>query len=200
MRYSRVPSILRMIVQEPGYRRYIKDTLFRPVNVEVSSNLPERMAKPIAQLAMHVNNTPCEQLENPVSLFGFQIGYLVEQQFRYLIREIFIEGCYFFHVEKPDPVILDCGSNIGLSIMFFKALYPEACVIGFEPEPTTFTQLAENVRANRLANVELHNIALSASDGDIDFFVPAEEVSSLFMSAYKERLSGVRITVPAKRL
>jgi FkbM family methyltransferase len=200
MRYSRLAGILRMIVQDPGYRQYIKDTFLHPKKEELSPNLPKDMVTPIAQMAMRLNYTPYKRLENPIHLLGFKIAYLGEVQLRYLIREIFIEGCYFVSVAKPNPVILDCGSNIGMSILYFKFLYPGARIIGFEPDPSTFKQLAENVHANGLAGVELHNIALSETEDDIEFFVSANERGSLLMSAYEQRLSGTRITVPAKRL
>jgi FkbM family methyltransferase len=200
MQYSRIAGILRMMAQERGYRQYIWDKLLRPTGVEVSANLPDRMATPIAQLALRQNYTPSGRLENPISLLGFKIGYPVEWQFRNLLREIFVEGCYFFQAERPDPVIVDCGSNIGISIIFFKALYPEARVIGFEPDPSTFTQLTENVRLNGLASVELHNIALAEMEGNTDFFISAKEQSSLWMSVHQERLPGIPITVPTKRL
>jgi FkbM family methyltransferase len=210
MQYSKVAGILRMIIQDPGYRRHVKDVLSRPKKEELNPNLPARMAAPIEQIAMHLNHTPNGRLENPISVLDFQIGYLGERQLRILIHEIFVEGCYFFRVQRPDPVILDCGSNIGVSIAFFKALYPRSRVIGFEPDPSTFKQLAENVRVNGLVGVEINNVALSEADGNIEFFISAEERGSLLMSAHKERLlmsahdeerrSGMRITVPSRRL
>jgi FkbM family methyltransferase len=42
------------------------------------------------------------------------------------------------------------GANIGMSVVFFKSLYADAEVLAFEPDPRTFSQLEENVQANRL--------------------------------------------------
>ena len=95
---------------------------------------------------------------------------------------------------------MDCGSNIGISIMFFKALYPGARVIGFEPDPCSFKVLSDNVLANNLSDVELHNIALSDHDMNIEFFISPDQKGSLQMSKYRERLPGVAITVPGRHL
>jgi FkbM family methyltransferase len=147
-----------------------------------------------------LRNTPDNRLKNPISLFGFRVRYLDKEHFRSVVNEVFVDGCYWFHSEKPDPIIVDCGSNIGISILFFKMLYPRALVIGFEPDPNTFDVLCENVRVNRIENVELHNIALSDDDRDIDFIVSSEKQGSLLNGVFAERLRGVAIKVPAKRL
>jgi FkbM family methyltransferase len=105
-----------------------------------------------------------------------------------------------FSGKTVDPVVVDCGSNIGLSILFFKALYPRARVIGFEPDPCTFAVLSENVNANKLCDVELHNIALAGDDRQIEFYISPEEAGSLMMSVHRERQPGAAITVAGRRL
>src|SRR5262249_50977474 len=47
-----------------------------------------------------------------------------------------------------DPkVILDIGSNIGASILFFHEQFPAATIYGFEPHPETYQILQMNVSA-----------------------------------------------------
>lgn len=70
-------------------------------------------------------------------------------------QEIFEEEIYKFIPKRPDPFILDCGSNIGLSIIYFKHLYPEAQIVGFEPDPNIFEVLTQNLRAYNFQDVEL---------------------------------------------
>ncbi len=40
------------------------------------------------------------------------------------IEEIFIDEVYKFETENPAPVILDCGANWGLSVIYFKFHHP----------------------------------------------------------------------------
>src|SRR5205809_4352097 len=65
--------------------------------------------------------------------------------FYILYKDIFVRKIYHFEPQRPDPLILDCGSNIGMSILYFKPAYPKSRVIGFEPDPSIFPYLKENV-------------------------------------------------------
>src|SRR5207248_649772 len=38
-----------------------------------------------------------------------------------LYKDLFIRRVYHFEAERSDPRILDCGSNIGLSVLYFKS-------------------------------------------------------------------------------
>jgi FkbM family methyltransferase len=84
-------------------------------------------------------------------------------------KDIFVRRIYHFDSVRPDPVILDCGSNIGMAILYFKRVYPDARITGFEADPEVFRYLAENVERNKLTNVQLVQAALSASEGFVSF-------------------------------
>jgi FkbM family methyltransferase len=88
------------------------------------------------------------------------------------------------------PAIIDCGSNIGISILFFKKLFPQAKVIGFEPDPGTFELLSRNVAENGLSDVHLHNVAVFSKTGEVPFFGDSLRPGSLVMSTVKERFAG----------
>lgn len=68
-----------------------------------------------------------------------------------------------YYLPRPlrPKVILDIGSNIGASIIYFHRQYPDANIIGFEPHPGTFRILQENV--GHMPNVRIFNYALGAS-------------------------------------
>ncbi len=61
------------------------------------------------------------------------------------LNEIFVEEVYRFQSDTNTPLIIDCGSNIGLSIIYFKRLFPEAKIIGFEPDNEIFKILENNI-------------------------------------------------------
>lgn len=75
------------------------------------------------------------RLPTTVSVVGCEFAHRGERAFRFLFNELFADACYSFRAQTDSPLIFDCGSNIGLSILFFKKLYPKARVIGFEPDP-----------------------------------------------------------------
>lgn len=72
----------------------------------------------------------------------------------------------YYLPDRLDPqVILDIGSNIGASILFFREKFPKAKIYGFEPHPETFRILEKNVA--RLSGVEAFNYALGAANADV---------------------------------
>jgi FkbM family methyltransferase len=137
----------------------------------------------------------------PINLLGYKISFLGEHQFRHLFDEIFVQGSYFFKCDTTSPLIFDCGSNIGMSVLFFKKLYPNSRIVAFEPDPTTFETLRKNVDQNGLVGVELHQVAVTDRIGTIELFRDVlPESSSLLMSTVRERHSGPSVVVPARRL
>ena len=72
---------------------------------------------------------------------------------------------YYLPGGLEPKVILDIGSNIGTSILFFHELFPAARIYGFEPHPETFRILQMNVAA--IPSVEVFNYALGAIDQKI---------------------------------
>lgn len=117
----------------------------------------------------------------------------------YLFREIFLERSYRFIAATEVPVIIDCGSNIGLSILYFKVLYPKARVYGFEPNPYAFELLRENIRLNGLQDVEVYNVALADRDTDVSFFIDGN-IGTLRGSMRQDRGGPNEIPVKAQRL
>lgn len=87
------------------------------------------------------------------------------RNFYILYKDIFIRRIYHFDAGRSNPLILDCGSNIGVSILYFKHLYPEARVVGFEPDPEIAPYLEENIVCNKLENVHWVQAALSRDAG-----------------------------------
>lgn len=97
--------------------------------------------------------------------FGLYISFLDYKDFFALWREIFVFGNYYFKTEKSSPLIIDCGSNIGMSVLFFKFIYPSSRIICFEPDPDAFSILKKNIDVNCFSGIELHNAALGSKDG-----------------------------------
>jgi FkbM family methyltransferase len=91
--------------------------------------------------------------------------------FYYSYKEIFQQEIYGFITNKNSPVILDGGSNIGLSIIYFKQRYPNCKIVAFEADPQVFEVLQSNVNSFEYDDVELINKALWDSQTFLDFTV-----------------------------
>jgi FkbM family methyltransferase len=122
-----------------------------------------------------------------VSAFDLKFLFSDVSLFSYLLTEIFIKQDYCFVSDKRNPLVIDCGSNVGLSILYFKRRYPKARIVGFEPDRATFEILEKNVAANALSEVVLHNCALADREGETELFCDLSAAGSLVTSLRKER-------------
>lgn len=102
-------------------------------------------------------------------LLGKRIELTDSYWYLFSLREIFSDQVYKFAANSETPFILDCGANIGLSVIYFKSLYPNCRIIAFEPDPEIFQVLQTNVNTFGLTNVELREQALWNSSNQIAF-------------------------------
>jgi len=104
-----------------------------------------------------------------INLGGMPFDIADGASFYWSHKEIFKDGIYKFQCDKDNPVILDCGSNYGTSILYFKSIYPNAIITGIEADPKIFNILQKNIN-NRYTDVSLLNKAISNEKGAIKFF------------------------------
>lgn len=101
-------------------------------------------------------------------------------------RDIFINRIYHFEVTKETPVILDCGSNIGMSIMYFKKIYPSARITGFEADRSILPFLKENMKMNLVCDdVNIVEAALGVNNGEMTFYSDKKYGSTLIGESHK---------------
>ena len=88
----------------------------------------------------------------------------------YAHQEIFEREIYDFSTVKLRPRIIDCGANIGLSVIFFKSRYPDAQITAVEADPSIFSYLSQNLEEFGYQEVELISKAVSHDRQDIVFY------------------------------
>lgn len=86
-------------------------------------------------------------------------------------KEIFLREIYAFKSSHEAPSILDLGANIGLSVLFFKHLYPQSEITAFEADPAIFEFLEKNIYGNGFNDVKLLNKAIWYRNETIKFSV-----------------------------
>lgn len=117
-----------------------------------------------ARLAGLPRQTPAS-----VECGGYRVELVDAPSFLSAHYEIFVREAYRFAFAGDAPSIVDLGANIGLATLWFKRAYPRARVVALEPDPAIFACLERNVRANRLADVELVERAAWNADTELDF-------------------------------
>ena len=130
--------------------------------------------------------------------FGNALRVLDRNRFEFMAGEILCQGHYRFDTDNSAPLILDCGSNIGLSIAYFHHRHPGARIVGFEPDSAAFAALSENTAA--LPNVEVINAALSREEGKADLWYTPGTDGSLTRSVIARRGGPERCAVRTVRL
>lgn len=85
------------------------------------------------------------------------------------LHEIFVEDIYDISFTTPSPLVIDCGANIGLSVLYMKTKYPAAKIVAFEPDAINFSFLKKNVAAYHLTDVELRNEAVWKENTTLQF-------------------------------
>lgn len=86
--------------------------------------------------------------------------------------EIFFNNIYRLPGVNPASIktIVDLGSNVGLSVVYFLRQYPGASVICVEPEPSNFVQLSKNllpeITSGKVMAIEA---AVTGKDGNVSF-------------------------------
>lgn len=122
-------------------------------------------------------NSPYEYLKNItryeetlIDLLGKKFKIADSLSFYWSFREIFLSEIYKFESLNDSPFILDCGSNYGTSITYFKSIYPEAKIVAIEPDPMIFGLLEWNMNQRNYSNVTLINRAVSVCENPITFY------------------------------
>ena len=172
--------------------------LYRIKKIQLDHSLKKKIKKTV------INTFYLRMIDkknNTANITGNNIKFESFNRLYHLFEEIFITQPYYFRTENKKPLIIDCGSHIGMSVMYFKLLYPEAKIICFEPNKHAFQILLENIAANRLLNVDPHDEAVMNYNGKTDFYINEENKFDVAMSTIKERVkNGTQTSVKATTL
>lgn len=84
------------------------------------------------------------------------------------MEEIMGREIYRFEAGSDAPRIIDCGANIGLSVLYFLKLYPQSRITAFEPDERNFGLLQKNL-GTYASSVDLRPKAVWVHNGHIQF-------------------------------
>lgn len=115
------------------------------------------------------HQTDLEQLKFHTYRGKYEVVFKDSLTFLMSINELFIQEFYKFSTQNPQPRIIDCGSYIGTSLLYFKTHYPGAIITGFEPDNKNFALLKQNTDNWKFENVSIYNAAIWINNGTINF-------------------------------
>lgn len=121
-----------------------------------------------------------KELERIVKLprFTIDIAHVFDKPFKFhdpdsfinTYKEIFEHQIYHFKPSNNKNIIIDCGANMGLSVLYFAKNYPNHTIYAFEPDQKIFAILKENIEASGFTNVKLFENAVWVKDELLSFF------------------------------
>lgn len=112
------------------------------------------------------------KIEDPnySKIFGNKFYFHDKPSFLITFDEIFQKGIYTFHCDNSTPVIIDCGANMGLSLLFFSQNYPNSTIYAFEPDNSVLDVLQKNIQTFEIKQVTLFKKAVWSTNGIFEFF------------------------------
>lgn len=108
-------------------------------------------------------------------------------------EEIYFEEYYKFNSSTPTPVIYDCGANVGMSVLYFKQLYPKAQIKAYEAEPKIAEYLTKNLHCNGINDVKIIQKAVWKDDLGVEFGEGQADDASIYGQGNKKLIPSVRL-------
>jgi FkbM family methyltransferase len=116
----------------------------------------------------------------------YKIAFRDSRVFLVSINELFVNEFYKFRPISDRPRIIDCGSYIGTSILYFKINYPNAVITGFEPDETNYSIVKSNLEAWNFSDTSLTNAAIWINNESISFHSKGSMASRIETGIYDE--------------
>jgi FkbM family methyltransferase len=124
-------------------------------------------------------------------IFGQNFEFSHGPSYVHSLEEIFADDLYKFETATKAPLIIDCGANYGLSVLYFRKLFPNAHIIAYEPDEAIFEMLKRNVDAMpNPEQIELHKKAVWTQDTTLEFFSEGAMAGSVHVDygAYNKKV------------
>jgi FkbM family methyltransferase len=115
-------------------------------------------------------------------LYGKYIYFYSAEELLHGFKEIFLENIYKQEL-SDNPYILDCGANIGLSVIYLKTLFPDASIVAFEPDEKNFELLKKNTDSFAFTGIELRKEAVWIENTTLQFASEGSMSSKIEMTA-----------------
>lgn len=107
--------------------------------------------------------------QKEIKVSGLKFKVPDAKSFIWQFYEIGFKGYYDFRTEMKSPVIIDCGSNVGLSVVHFKQQHPDAQIHAFEADAQICAILKDNILNNGYSDITVYNEAVWTKDEMLNF-------------------------------
>lgn len=119
----------------------------------------------------------------------------------HVMRQIFLRGIYerntYRHLSKlikPEMTFVDAGANIGAYTLNIGKLLTKGEVFSFEPNPRALVYLKENIKINKLNNINVVEMGLSDKDEIVALYTPSLTTASINKNQASSEKEVIQLT------
>jgi FkbM family methyltransferase len=127
-----------------------------------------------------------------IKLLGWDLEYISGMALAAFIDCGLIRRIGDFHADNEAPLILDCGSNIGCTVLNYKRLFPQARIVAFEPDPQFAPILRRNLELNGAQDVTVIEAAVWTDDCELGWFCEGADGSRVVNKSAQSESARVR--------
>lgn len=121
---------------------------------------------PFKRMLIDSNNSS----EGKITLYDKNFHYHIGSAFYTTYKELFEKNIYEFKPSNSKPIIIDCGANMGLSVLYYSKTFPNAEIFAFEPDQSVLPFLEKNILEQQLTNVTLYKKAVWNKEEVLTFY------------------------------
>ena len=165
---------------------------FRFLFTETARLIRSAEGRRLLKLALRYGSQPRSQLVD-VTFGRYTFRVPDALSFIWQFREIFVDEFYKFYTASPAPVIFDCGTNIGTSILYFRQTCPNARIVAFEADEHISALLQKNLQQNQISGVDVITKAVWTNDEGILFGSDQADSASIFSQTDQKIVPSVRL-------
>jgi len=105
-----------------------------------------------------------------------------------------------FRLIEQEFNVFDIGANVGWYTLNIAKQFDKTNILAFEPIPSTFDQLKQNVKINSLNNIKIYNFGFSNQDAEMTFYLEPESSVSASAANITNKSDVGKVTCRVKRL
>lgn len=169
--------------------RYLLKSMLRPLYYYMK-NVNEREFQ-----KLFYKSEKCKRYEriNNIKFLKYTFDIPDLPSFVWQFKEIFVDEIYKFNSINLQPIIFDCGANVGTSCLYFKKLFPNAKIKAFEADPMLASILKSNLTKNGIHDTIVVNKAVWIDDKGIQFGSEGADGGSINAIDNKINIDSIRL-------
>jgi FkbM family methyltransferase len=176
-------------MEEENMVRYLLKEMIRPLY----RHLKDKRLREFNKIYAKWGEYPRFSRVDGVEFLNYRFDIPDLPSFVWQFKELFVDEIYKFDSIHQEPIILDCGANIGTSCLYFKSIFPRAKIKAFEADRDIVDILQTNLSTNGIDDVEVIDRAVWIDDGGVEFSSEGADGGSIYGDDNLTKVDSIRL-------